>query len=55
VDDFLIVIVELFSLDAFVLSQCTRLTDGQTDVDSKTVHMLHSRTVKIITFHEQIA
>jgi len=38
----------------FVLSQYTRLTDGQrdgrtdiqTDVDSKTVRMLRSRTVK---------
>ena len=28
---FLLVIIELFSLDAFVLSQYTRLTDGQTD------------------------
>ena len=28
--DFLLVIVELFSLGAFVLSQFTRLTDGQT-------------------------
>jgi len=37
-----------------VLSQCTRLTDGrtdgQTDVDSKTVRMLRSRTVKMIQF-----
>ena len=29
------------------LSQCTRLTDGQTVVDSKTVRMLRSRTVKM--------
>ena len=29
--DFLLVIIELFSLGAFVLSQFTRLTDGQTD------------------------
>ena len=29
--DFLLVIIELFSLGAFVLSQYTRLTDGQTD------------------------
>ena len=31
--DFLLglVIIELFSLDAFVLSECTRLTDRQTD------------------------
>jgi len=31
VGDFLLVIIELFSLGAFVLSQCTRLTDGRTD------------------------
>ena len=31
VGDFLLVIIELFSLDAFVLSQFTRLTHGQTD------------------------
>ena len=31
VGDFLLVIIELFSLDAFVLSQFTHLTDGQTD------------------------
>ena len=31
VGDFLLVIIELFSLGAFVLSQFTRLTDGQTD------------------------
>ena len=31
VGDFLLVIIELFSLGAFVLSQYTRLTDGQTD------------------------
>ena len=45
VGDFLLVIIELFSLGAFVLSQYTRLTDGwtdrrtdgQTDVDSNTV------------------
>jgi len=29
--DFLLVIIELFSLGALVLSQCTRLTDGRTD------------------------
>ena len=34
VGDFLLVIIELFSLDAFVLSQYTRLTDGQ-NYDSK--------------------
>ena len=31
VGDFLLVIIELFSLGAFVLSQFTRLTDRQTD------------------------
>ena len=31
VGDFILVIIELFSLDAFALSQFTRLTDGQTD------------------------
>ena len=31
VGDFLLVIIELFSLGAFVLSQFTRLTDGRTD------------------------
>ena len=31
VGDFLLVIIELFSLGAFVLSQCTHMTDGQTD------------------------
>ena len=31
VGDFLLVIMKLFSLGAFVLSQCTRWTDGQTD------------------------
>jgi len=39
VGDFLLVIIELFSLGAFVLSQYTcltdRRTDRQTDVDSK--------------------
>jgi len=47
--DFLLVIIELFSLGAFVLSQYTRLTDGRTDrqnLDSNTVRMLRSRTVK---------
>ena len=33
VGDFLLVIIELLSLGAFVLSQYTRLTDRQTDVD----------------------
>ena len=51
VGDFLLVIIELFfAISAFVLSQCTRLTDRrtdrQTDVDSKTVRMLRSRTLK---------
>ena len=31
-----------------VLSQYTRLTDGQTDVDRKTVRMLRNRTVKMV-------
>jgi len=31
VGDFLLVITELFPLGAFVLSQCTRLTDRRTD------------------------
>ena len=31
VGDFLLVIIDLFSLGAFVLSQFTRWTDGQTD------------------------
>ena len=43
VGDFLSVIIELFSLGAFVLSQYTRLTgrrtDRQTDVDSNTVRI----------------
>jgi len=43
VSDFLLVIIELFSLGAFVLSQYTRLTDGQTDrqtdVDRNTVRI----------------
>ena len=34
VGDFLLVIIELFSLGAFVLSQCTRLSDGQTALRS---------------------
>ena len=61
VGDFLLVIIELFSLGAFVMSQYTRLTDGRTDrqtdgrtdgrtdgqnLDSNTVYMLRSRTVK---------
>ena len=31
IGDFLLVIIELFSLGAYVLSQYTRLADGQTD------------------------
>ena len=31
IGDFLSVIIELFSLGAFVFSQFTRVTDGQTD------------------------
>ena len=44
----LLVIIELFSLDAFVLSQYTRLRDRQ-NLDSNTVRrpMLRSRTVKM--------
>ena len=39
VGDFLLVIIELFSLGAFVLSHCTHLTDGQTErrTDGQTV------------------
>ena len=49
VGDFLLVIIELLSPGAFVLSQYTRLTDRQTDgqnLDRNTVRMLRSRTVK---------
>ena len=55
VDDFLLVIIKLFSLGAFVLSQYTRLAEGRTDgrtdrqnLDSNTVRIYasHSRTVK---------
>ena len=48
VGDFVLVLIELFTLGAFVLSQCTRLAERhtQTDVDSKTVRMLRSCTVK---------
>ena len=34
--DFLLVIIELFSLGAFVLSQSTHLTDGRTDAHKNT-------------------
>ena len=44
VDDFLLVIIELFSLGAVVLLQSTRLTDRQ-NLDSNTVRMLRGRTV----------
>jgi len=49
IGDFLLVIIERFSLGAFVLSQSTRLSGGQTDrqkVNHNTVCMLRSRTVK---------
>ena len=36
VGDFLLVIIELFSLSAFVLSQYTRLTDRRTDRQTST-------------------
>jgi len=36
IGDFLLVTIELFSLGAFVLSQFTRLTDGQTDAHTNT-------------------
>ena len=51
VGDFLLVIIGLFSLGAFVLSQYTRLTDRRTDgqnIDNNTVRMLRSRTVKAV-------
>ena len=38
VGDFLLVMIELFSLGAFVLSQCARLTDGQTDRQTDVHH-----------------
>jgi len=58
VGDFLLVMIERFSLGAFVLSQSTRLTDRRTDgrtdretdrqnLDSNTVRMLRSHTVKM--------
>ena len=49
VSDFLLVIIELFSLGAFLLSQYTRLTDGETDTVSTAipcVYASHNRTVK---------
>ena len=58
IGDFLLVIIELFSLGAFVLSQYMRLTDGRTNrwTDRQTdristaipcVYASHSRTVKM--------
>ena len=38
IGDFLLVIIELFSLGAFVWSQCTRLTDRQTDGQTDAHH-----------------
>ena len=43
VGDFLLVIIELFSLGAFVLSQYTRLTDRQ-NLDSNTVRIYASQS-----------
>jgi len=45
VGDFLLVVIELFSLGAFVLSQYTRLTDGRTDgwTDGRTDRRTESR------------
>ena len=42
--------VHIFTDDYFVLSQSTRLTDGQTDIDSRTVRMhsqSHSNTTPV--------
>ena len=50
VGDFLLIIIELFSLGAFVLSQYTRLTDRRTDRITTAipcVYASHSRTVKM--------
>jgi len=54
VGDFLLVIIELFSLGACVLSQYTRLTDGRTDEISTAIlciYASHSRTVKTVKHH----
>ena len=40
VGDFLLVITELFSLGAFVLSQFTHLTDGQTLIGKTALHTM---------------
>ena len=45
VGDFLLVIIEFFSLGAFVLSQFTRVTDRQTDVRT----LLRSRRPRLHT------
>ena len=47
VGNFVLVIIELFSLGAFVLSQYTRLTDRQTSTAIPCVYASHSRTVKM--------
>ena len=51
IGDFLLVIVELVSLHAFVLSQYTLLTnrqmDTQTESGSNTMRLLRSRTVTV--------
>ena len=47
VGDFLLVIIELFSVGAFVLSQYTRLTDRRTDgqnPDSNTMHICFTQS-----------
>jgi len=46
VGDFLLVIIELFSLGAFVLSQFTRLTDGRTDRRRTDAHRKDSRCIQ---------
>ena len=52
--DFLLVIIELFSLGAFVLSQSTRLTDGQTDGQLlSTIPRLHSCSAVTRAFGER--
>ena len=44
IDDFLLVMIELFSLGVFVLSQYTCLTDRQTSPAIPCVYASHSRT-----------